>query len=57
MLKMFYLYVAYVTKVMLQVYVPNVLSVSVVCYNYFYLSVAEVDLDVGWSRVEERASA
>jgi hypothetical protein len=57
MLKMFYLYDAYVTKVMLQVYVLNVLSVSVVCCNCFYLSVAEVDLDVGWSRVEERASA
>jgi hypothetical protein len=57
MLKIFYLDVAYVTKAMLQVYVPNISSVSVICCNCFYLSVAEVDLDVGWSRVEERVSA
>jgi hypothetical protein len=48
MLLMFYLDVAYVTMIMLQVYVSNVLSVSVVCCNYFILSIAKVDLGVGY---------
>ena len=38
-------------------HVPNISSVSDICYNCVYLSVAKVDLDVGLSSEEERASA
>ena len=47
MLQVFYLDVAYVAMVMLQIYVSNVSSVSNVCCNCVYLSVVKVDLDVG----------
>jgi hypothetical protein len=36
---------------MLQVYVPNVSSVSGVCFSFFHLSVAKIDLDVGVEKV------
>jgi hypothetical protein len=38
MLQVFYLVVAYVTMTMLQVYVPNIFFVSVVCYNFSFES-------------------
>jgi hypothetical protein len=40
----FYLDFTYVFTHMLQMYIPNVLSVSDVCYKYFYLDVAHVAL-------------
>jgi len=43
--------------IMLQINISNVLSVLNICCNYFHLSVAKVDIDVGLLSEEERASA
>jgi hypothetical protein len=47
MLQVFYLDVAYVAMSMLQVYVPNVSSISDICCNCVHMSVAKVILDIG----------